>query len=194
MGPIIIFGGSFDPIHKGHIAVARTALEQTDAKKVWFMPVHEAVHKSNGPVVGDKHRKKMLELAIEGIDDFKVNTYEMVLGAAQTTYDTVKRYCGLYPDTKWYLLIGEDSFWKFGGWHKPQELSELATLLVYPRGEPIPANTIWKHWGTSFLYGTKSDLSSSGIRQDFKSGDLPTGLHPEVMRYIKMQGLYGIGN
>ena len=134
MGNIIIFGGSFDPIHNGHLKIALEAYEHLGGKVV-FVPSKYPRWKE--PTAQAEHRLKMLKIAIKPYSSF-FQVDDLELKATKNpnyTIDTIKIYREKYPNDHLYLLIGEDQVNKFHEWKSPDEIAKLATVVYYGRND-----------------------------------------------------------
>lgn len=128
-----IMGGTFNPIHNGHLALAKAALKQYPLDKIWFMPSGLPAHKSNTELLSAKTRLYMVQLALEGVSEFEASSFEMEREGFTYTADTMVALSTEYPDTEFYFIIGGDSLMKFHHWIKPEVISAHATLLAAGR-------------------------------------------------------------
>lgn len=186
-----VMGGSFDPVHDGHVALARRALEQLPCDEVWFMPAGLAVHKPAGPAAGAVHRRAMLELAIARDRAFRLCTVELESAAPMRSVESLRQLSATWPDHRWYFLLGEDSFEALGTWYRPDELLALAAPVVAPRpGARAPRVDRYAGVPVRWLEGAPIDLDSTSIREALAAGREPAGLDPLVLGYIREHGLY----
>jgi nicotinate-nucleotide adenylyltransferase len=135
-----IFGGSFDPVHYGHLLLAETCREQCRLDQVWFLPAAVPPHKQSRQLAPAKARAEMLELAIAGHEPFVVSTIEIDRGGVSYTVETLRhvRERG-QPGDELFLLMGADSLDEFVTWREPAEICRLATPVVVRRaGLPEP--------------------------------------------------------
>ena len=132
-----ILGGTFDPIHNAHIEIAKNALNQFKLDKVWIMPTPNPPHKDNLTLASEKDRINMIKLAIKGIDGLEFCDFELKLGSDEKTYtaDTLTKMCEVYPDDKFYFILGSDSLSSFINWYKPEVIVEKAQLLAVKRDD-----------------------------------------------------------
>ncbi len=128
-----ILGGSFNPPHLGHLAVARHALEQLGLERVLFMPAHTAPHKPVAEDPGPEHRLSMCRLAIEGVEGLSVCGLEIERGGPSYTVDTLNAIHASHPDARLTLIVGADTARTLGSWREPTMLLELAELAVATR-------------------------------------------------------------
>lgn len=141
-----IFGGSFDPIHYGHIRLAQYVLDHTDLDEVWLMVSPLNPLKPQGYVASDEQRIEMARLAVADIPGIKVCDFEFSLPIPSYTYNTLKKLKEAYPEIDFRLIIGGDNWANFDRWRNPREILNEFGIIVYPRpGEEIstPANSQW---------------------------------------------------
>lgn len=137
-----VFGGSFDPVHNGHIRLARYVLEHTDLDEVWLMVSPRNPLKEHGPIATDQERLDMARLAVEGIPGVTVSDFEFSLPIPSYTYNTLVRLREAYPDIDFRLIIGGDNWADFDRWRNPDEIRDQFGLIVYPRpGENLVLST-----------------------------------------------------
>ena len=179
----ILFGGSFDPIHLGHINMALQASKQLDADVI-FLPAKVAVWKENS--IGISHKINMLELAIKDYPRFHIDLYEVEKGE-DTNYsiDTVRYFVNKYPNDKFYYLIGTDHVNAFHKWKEAEELSKLAKIIFFARPNYQLDEENVKKYQMIQIVGELKDISSTDIRS-LKSLELPK----PVIDYIISNNLY----
>lgn len=129
MRNIGILGGTFNPIHNGHVALATAAMEQYDLAEVWLMPSKLPPHKSHFAMLSEEHRLAMTALAAKTNVKFSVSDFELHREGLTYTADTLELLTREYPDVKFYFIVGGDSIIKFSKWRRPERILELATLL-----------------------------------------------------------------
>ena len=128
-----IFGGSFDPIHLGHLILAERCRENAELDQVWFMPSSLAPHKQDGAHGTDRQRTEMIELAIGGHEAFQLSKIELERGGVSYTVDTLEYLHENHAEDEFFSLIGDDSLENFASWRKPKRICELAIPLVVNR-------------------------------------------------------------
>jgi len=128
-----IMGGTFNPIHNGHLALAKAALEQYSLDVIWFMPSGLPAHKSNTELLPARTRLHMVQLAIKGIPGFEASSFEIDRDGFTYTADTMAALAGEYSKDEFFFIIGGDSLMKFQHWVKPEVISSHATLLAAGR-------------------------------------------------------------
>jgi nicotinate-nucleotide adenylyltransferase len=135
-----IFGGTFDPVHYGHLILAEQAREQAALDQVWFVLSARPPHKADRPVSPFDRRHDMLTLAIAGYEDrFRVETIERDRPGLSYTADTLDALEEQSPKTDWFLILGADSVEDLPAWHEPLRITDRATILVAGR----PGHPIW---------------------------------------------------
>jgi nicotinate-nucleotide adenylyltransferase len=196
-----IFGGSFDPIHLGHLILAECCREQAGLDQVWFMPCSMAPHKVDGAHATDRQRTEMIELAIGGHESFVLSRIELERGGVSYTVDTLEQIHQDQPDAELFLLIGDDSLEDFVGWRSPQRICELATPLVMNRpGSGEVDLTLLRHLVTekrfeqiaaSKLRCPKIEISSTDLRSRIRDDQSIRFRTPRgVEKYIETQQVY----
>lgn len=130
-----IFGGSFDPVHQGHLLLAECCLAQARLDQVWFIPNAHQPLKPAGSVADNEHRLAMLELACQPNSKFKINTTELDRGGVSYTVDTLEAIHTELPDADLFFLMGADSLADLPKWRRPKDICRLATPLVVHRAE-----------------------------------------------------------
>ncbi len=187
MGKIGLFGGMFDPVHMGHLHAAEKAADRLGLDRVIFIPANVPPHKKNGCFAGGKHRLAMLQLALEDAR-FLASDYELTKQGTSYSYLTVEHFRTLFPDDKLYFLIGDEAYALLHTWKEPARIRRAAEFLVVTReGTPPPADAL-------YVEIPKLTVSSSEIRAHLKKGDTAHPLLPPcVTKYIKENGLYGVG-
>lgn len=175
-----IFGGTFDPVHNAHLAMARAALEQLRLARVLFLPTGPTHYRTPARASGED-RVAMLELALEGEPRFAVDARELAPGASGYTVDTL-RTLGL--ERPW-LLMGADQYAKLGSWHRPEEVRRLARIAVFAR----PGFDLQGDARRVAL--PPMPVSSTEIRRRVAAGeDVSALVPPAVANYIQHKGLY----
>lgn len=159
----ILFGGTFDPIHKGHLLVARNALRELDADKVIFVPAKNPRWKVP---LDSEHRLHMLQLGLEGEKNFEISMCEMESQAPVSySIDTVRHYRKLYPNSRIYFLMGFDQLDRLDDWHDAADLGKDAQIVAYARpGFPKNHEAVKKYHVQVIEYADLVDLSSTDIR------------------------------
>ncbi len=197
-----IFGGTFDPIHIGHLIIAEMAREHLSLEKVIFIPAAQSPLKlEHEPVVSAQNRLEMVTLSIAGNPYFEVNDIEIKRAGTSYTVDTLEALVAGQPEDDLYLIIGADSLSSFHRWRNPRRICELARVVVLARGGEAPPNLELlaeflpdeqKEQLTDRLVPTPVvEVSSTDLRSriaDHKSTRYQ--LHAAVRAYIEAKGLY----
>ncbi|CAN5528907.1 nicotinate (nicotinamide) nucleotide adenylyltransferase [soil metagenome] len=192
-----IFGGTFDPIHVAHLAVAEAARDELGLASVTFIPAGRPPHKDDRVISPAAHRFAMVEAAIAGNPAFGVSRMEIDRAGPSWTVDTLAALRPVDP-TPLALIIAMDSFLDLPSWHEPSRVLELATLVVAPRdGVPdAPADFLERHLPGAvgrvmLLDGPRLRLSASELRGRAAAGRSLRYLVPDAVRaYIDDHGLY----
>lgn len=129
-----IFGGSFDPVHVGHLWISEAATEQLELDALHWVPSATQPLKPGGPVASDQHRLDMLRLSIAGRERHFLDDREIRRDGVSYTVDTVKEFKEEFPGAELFLVIGSDSLASMQRWHLPSELLSIVTLSVVQRG------------------------------------------------------------
>jgi nicotinate-nucleotide adenylyltransferase len=134
-----IFGGTFDPVHLGHLVLAEQCREQGRLDEVWFVPAAVPPHKQTQPISRFEQRVEMIELAIAGNVAFRVESIELERPGPNYTADTLEELKRRHPGTEFFLLIGSDSLSDLPMWYQPRRIVENAGLLVMLRAQYPPS-------------------------------------------------------
>ena len=189
-----IFGGNFDPIHSGHIALAMEAKKELKLKKMMIIPTAVPPHKQGGRT-SFEDRYEMCRLAFEGIEGFEVSNIEKVIGGKSYTINTIRALKQICPaDTDFYLIIGSDSLFCFEQWYRYEAVLKECHVVAAARDEGCYADmleTANRIGRVRVLNMPVTELSSTELRARLKNGESTEGLMPEsVIRYIAERGLY----
>ena len=186
-----LFGGSFDPVHLAHLALARQALDQLQLDELRWVPVGHAWQKSRA-MTPAAQRDAMLLLAIEGEPRFVLERCELQRAGPSYTLDTLRELQAATHGAKWYLLIGQDQYRNLHTWHGVDELLQRVTLAVALRpGEPAEADARVRAAPMVALAMPPMDISATEIRRRAAAGRDISALVPSaVAQYIYQQGLY----
>ncbi len=185
-----ILGGLFDPIHNGHLALSRHALEQLNLNKVLLIPTYKPPHREE--ISDYAHRLRMTEISVENEDGFEASDLESHIEGQSYTLKTLKKLKKEYPEFALYFLIGSDNLKKMEDWYKPEEIMRLAQIVMAKRpGEEGSAPG--KYRGRIIEIDMPPvDISSTQIREAVRNGRPIDKFVPEkVAEYIKGNNLYG---
>lgn len=186
MCKIGILGGTFNPVHNGHIKIAHLAKQQYKLDKVIFLTSGNPPHKQNQQILDAKIRHIMVKRAISEIDGFCACDWEVNRGEYSYTEDALLHFKEVYPDANLHFIIGGDSLRDFDKWHNPEGILKLCTLLVYDRS----GGTVNSDFAQP-IAGDRIDISASKIREDIKNGiSAEDRLPHEVWEFIKRNNIY----
>lgn len=194
-----IMGGTFNPIHIGHLMVAERAYEQFELDKVLIMPTNNPPHKPDASIASDFNRCAMVELAIDDNPHFEISLIEINRQGITYTSDTLKELTEKHPHTEWYFILGGDSLASIEKWREPEVIFRLATVLVAVRDE-YNADKMMKqkeHLEKKFsakielLNAPNVQISSTEIRERLKSNLSCKYMLPTLVEgYIENHKLY----
>ena len=185
-----LFGGSFDPVHLGHLLAAQAAVEELGLDRLFFIPAARSPFKPENPPAPSAVRLQMLRLALAGKTNYEVDELEIQRGGVSYTVDTLRDYARRFPSAEIYYLIGMDNAAKINQWSEPDELARRAEFVAIPRPGG-PAAVFPPPFRGRTLNGFPIDISSSQIRARVKSG-LPIDnlVPPSVAEAIRNVRLY----
>lgn len=193
-----ILGGTFDPIHWGHLQMAKSVYERMHLEQIMFVPAYVAPHKVGLDIAPAKDRFIMTELAVEAYKNFTVSDIELCRSGVSYTIDTLKELHRLYPDKKLYFIIGADSVVQLHTWNNIEEMMDLTTFVAAGRpGYDDVMEEVVKHLGEKarkhilFLDTPEYDISSTEIRTRIQQNLSLDGMVPKVVeQYIFEHNLY----
>jgi nicotinate-nucleotide adenylyltransferase len=134
-GTIGILGGTFDPVHNGHLAAARQLLDVADLDQVWLMPNATPPHRTAAPVAPAEDRMRMVELAVDGHEGLVPSRVEVDRGGPSYTIDTIRELARAYPGQRFALLVGSDAALQIRSWHDAGALLDEANFVIFNRPE-----------------------------------------------------------
>jgi nicotinate-nucleotide adenylyltransferase len=184
-----IYGGTFDPVHHGHLLLARDALEQLRLDAVLFVPCGQSPFKSRKPRASDARRVAMLRLALRNDPRFWLTRCELDRPGPSYAYDTALEIREAFPRAKLFWLIGADQLAALDEWHRSDELRRLVTFVLLPRGDA--AATTVPEPVLSLPRPRRIDISATEIRHRVKSRLPIDHLVPApIAAYVRRHGLY----
>ena len=192
-----LLGGTFTPVHDGHLGIARAALELWNLDSVWFVPCSVPPHKPSAGLAPNADRLAMLRLAVAGEPRFDVLPIEFDRPGPSYTLDTVRALRALHPETDFSFIVGADTLPELHTWHRPLELLELVRMVALSRPGHEPAESsilLPPPWPRKLLAdlraGPRFDVASRDVRAAI-AARRPVSLVPEpVVRYIQEKHLY----
>ena len=190
MERIGLFGGSFDPIHLGHLLAAQAAYEELQLSRLFFIPAAQSPFKPDSQPAPAPIRLRLLRLALAGYAQYEVDDQEIRRGGPSFTIDTVRNYAARFPGAQLFYLIGADHISQLPKWRDADELARLVEFVAIPRpaseGQRAPSG-----FRVGALQGFPLGLSSSQIRARVRAGLSIRGLvPPAVAEAIRNSKLY----
>ena len=195
MKRIGIFGGSFNPIHLGHTALAAYICEQGLVDEVWLMVSPQNPLKRDLTLLDENERLTMARLAVASYPMLKACDFEFTLPRPSYTYHTLQALRAAYPECEFSLIIGEDNWQCFNRWYRGEDIARETPIIVYPRSSESPELTKELSSFNFQLSILKNPpllpYSSTEVRQHIAAGhDASHMLHPDVAQHIKTHNLY----
>jgi nicotinate-nucleotide adenylyltransferase len=194
-----ILGGSFDPVHLGHLIMAETCRERCRLDEVWFVPAGRPPHKTDRELAPAKCRYEMLDLALAGIPEFQINRLELDKPTTSYTVETLEQLASEDPERELFLLIGADTLRDFPMWKNPSRILELAKVVAVNRGKEPPPDLeqIEQKLGTAASDRIQTvtmpgiDLSATDIRHRVRTGHSVRFQIPKAVEvYIREHKVY----
>ena len=194
-----IFGGSFNPIHLGHTALAAYICEQGLVDEVWLMVSPQNPLKQNRELLDEKERLHMARLAVAPYPMLKACDFEFTLPRPSYTYHTLQALRKAYPDHEFSLIIGEDNWQCFGRWYRGEDIARETPIIVYPREVEGKLKIISKMQESPLSSGEGGGrglpkllpYSSTEVRHHIAAGQETSHmLHPDVAQYIREKHFY----
>ena len=195
-----LLGGTFDPVHLGHINIGQSLCDKGLIEQVIFVPVRIPPHKLQQPISSKTHRLAMLRLALGRHENFHISRFEIRRSTLSYTIDTARHYFRYFRNNL-YLIIGMDSLWELNTWYEAKTLVRNYNFMIYKRpGVTVPnqsdlcasfGRTDGKKLYNSIVEGVVTDVSASLIRSLVrKRNDVSQYLPSAVFRYISEKKLY----
>ena len=187
---VALFGGTFDPIHDGHIFIASEAQRLCGLDEVIFVPCWQSPHKPERRVTESHHRVEMTRLAVADLPWAKVSDFEAARSEPSYSWQTAQHFTQSQPNSELFWLLGVDQWQVIDQWSHPEILAELLTFIVFGRNGLKPeAKPRFRH---VFLPGT-IDFSATEIRAFLAKNTVPPGLDARVIDYVRRHKLYSEG-
>lgn len=181
-----IFGGTFDPIHLGHLHLAGLAKEALDLDEVIFLPCRISPHKTGTAPASGEDRQEMLRLATTGIPWAEVDDFELRETGPSYSFQTAEAMAARFPAADLFWIMGGDQWDALPRWKNPERLARCVEFAVLARGEtPQPREGYQLH-----VVQGEHPASATEIRAAVSNGLPPPWLHPNVAKYIESRGLY----
>lgn len=194
-----IMGGTFDPIHNGHLQLAEHACRQIGLDKILFIPAHIPWMKMERGITDEKHRLAMVRLAIAEFPAYELSAVEIDAGGITYTYRTLEALKRQYPEAELYFILGADSLLSIEKWAHPEKIMENAALLAAVRNDcgrdklQKQRRLLEQKYRARIILLTLSpiDISSTKIRKDFYTDPKAAAMLPvQVAAYIREHQLY----
>lgn len=193
-----IMGGTFNPIHFGHLLLAETAFHQFDLDEILIMPTKNPYYKKISNSVTEEDRVAMVELAIEDNPHFRLSKEELDREGTTYTVETLSHLTKKHPDYKYYFIMGADSLYHIESWKEPEQILKMATIVVAGRaGTGSSLNSQIEYIENKYdseIYRLNSpvlEISSNDIRRRVRDGESIRYLLPgKVVDYIQKHNLY----
>ena len=183
-----LLGGSFDPIHHGHLLIAQTAVEVLELDELRFVPARQQPFKIGNHRAGAHDRLRMVELAIAGEPRFALERSEMDRSGPSFTVDTLRSLRDREPDQAFVLLVGADAAAELSTWHQAEEISRLARVVMFARPATQDSRTAG---GFETIRVPQVEISASEIRRRVRAGQSIRYWVPDaVLKHIAARGLY----
>lgn len=197
MSQTVLYGGTFNPIHRGHLDICVRARQAVDARRVLLMPAAQPPHKSAGWLAPDQDRLAMCALAAREYDLIQVDDWEIRRGGRSYTVDTLGHLAAVFPEEELWLLIGTDMFLTFTQWHRWEEIGKMASLLVASREEGDQERLLDQQQRLAeqgvrsrLLQNPPMPMSSTQIREELRRDGTTGKVCPQVLDYIREKELY----
>jgi len=195
-----VFGGSFDPVHMGHLTIAQDAVEQLELDRLIFVPAAVPPHKQGRTLAEGRHRLEMLQLATESNLSFEVSDMELQRGGVSYTFDTMRQVQAEHPGAQLFFIVGLDSLTILHSWRNVDQLLELCTLVPFARGGEDPARVaeqiqlpepVKTGLMERLIRIHEIEISASEVRMRLAEGlSIRYLVPPEVEMYIAEHHLY----
>jgi len=183
---VALFGGTYDPVHLGHMAIARAAKDAFNLDLVIFIPCRQSPHKDDSPIASQAQRLAMLDLALADESWAESSDIEHLLPEPSFSWVTAEAMTRLYPKAKLFWLMGADQWATIKSWSRPSYLSELVEFIVHDRNQKLsPVSGFQAH----HIEG-HHPASATEIREQPTTRISDEWLHPDVVRYLQEESIY----
>lgn len=186
-----LFGGTFDPVHTGHLIIAEWLSEILEIEKTYFIPTKIHPFGKRSDITDGQLRIKMLEIAIKDYPHFQISDFELSKSDVSYTIETVQHFKEQYAEKELYYFMGSDNLESFLKWKDPFEIMELCYLVVYQREKTDKPNALLNHPKVLNIASPLINISSSHIRNRISKGMAYKSLVPAgVFEFIQENKLY----
>lgn len=199
MSKIGVFGGTFNPIHNGHVSLGVYCKDELSLDKLMLIPTYTPPHKSSNELAEEEHRVNMCKLATEQYGYFEVSDIEIERKGKSYTYETLNSLKEIYTEDELYLIVGADMFLTLDKWKNPQSIFKNATIVAVPRNDDDKNDLVYYYDNTIKKLGAKAivlenpvvQVSSTYIRENIDNYQLIKSLiDSNVYEYIVKNKLY----
>lgn len=199
MKQIGIMGGTFNPIHLGHLLLAEWAMDAVRLDQVWVIPTGVSYMKNADEIVSAEHRLRMAQLAVEGNPFFRCLDVEVRRKSRTYSYETMELLRERYPEDAFFFILGSDCLFSIETWKYPERIFQCCTLIAAVRDDAVTDEIEEKRHALEQKFGgrilllpfLRMSLSSTEIRQRIRNGQSIRYLVPDnVLSYIEEKGLY----
>ncbi len=194
-----IYGGSFNPVHNGHIRLARAAADEFLLDRVYLLPSRRSPHRSMSEYAPDSDRLEMVRLACRCDERLMASSYELEADRVSYTVYTVEHFRRKFPDSELFLLVGSDMLTSFESWHRYKDILAMASLCAVSRYDgdreelEKAAENLRKFGKVSICTCEPLEVSSTEVRKKIaKNEDFTCYLDKNVVQYIRSKGLYSL--
>lgn len=184
---ICLYGGTFDPVHQGHTAIAQKVQEQLQLDHLFFIPCCQSPHKMDRDALAAEHRLAMCDLALEELPWCSIDTYDLVTPPPNFSWKTAEHFAQRYPQAKLYWLMGTDQWNALHLWGKYDYLAEMLDFIIFTRGNEALERRPYTH----YIVEGSHPANASAIRKHYQQKTTPhPWLNPKVAAYIQKHQLY----
>jgi nicotinate-nucleotide adenylyltransferase len=185
-----LFGGSFDPIHLGHLIAAQEVINSKIVEEVWFIPCYKNAFKEKS-FASINHRMKLLKIALKGFKKFKALNIEAIKKTTNYTINTIKELKKKFPEKKFYWIIGSNLIKEFPKWKNAEQILKEVKIIIVPMENFKAKNLGMLKKALIVNPSIKTNISSTIIRERLKKGECVEAIIPlNVLNYIKKNQLY----
>ncbi|MBO5624572.1 MAG: nicotinate-nucleotide adenylyltransferase [Prevotella sp.] len=186
-----LFGGSFNPIHNGHVRLAKTLLQEAGLDEVWFMVSPQNPFKQNQQLLDDNKRFRLVQIALKDEPHLKACNFEFNLPKPSYTWNTLQALQEAYPNDQFTILIGGDNWAAFDKWYRYEDILQRYPIVVYPREGSEVTGFEFQVPNIKIVKTPLINISSTQIRQRIQAGKSVRGLVPTgVAMVLEQEHLY----
>ena len=197
---IAIYGGTFNPVHKGHYNCLKSVLDAVELDKIIVLPDRIPPHKSAEGLISGEDRAEMCRIAFRGLEKVEISDWELMQTGKSYSVLTLRHFRKVYPGDKLYFIMGSDMLLSFEKWYRYEEILQLASLICVSRENAVTNQILQQHadeltqncGGEIIIVDTKPfEVSSTQIRKMIENSQIPSCyLDENVVQYISVKNLY----